>query len=249
MGFQLCGKAHPTILQTGNGYHIYQPIDGIIFEEHKQFYDFLPYLDGKDLTTEFMRFAEKTISEGKADQGHNPSINNCMVRVPGTFNSKNGKQVTIEQRWDGVRPPIQLKGEFFQYLIQKRIDKIKERKKFSESKKRYSSSGNTVSPKIGWIEKLLQTPIEDYRKISVSLIIVPYLLLLRNWDEGTICDITKDWIQACFRLRKVNSDIYYQIKYAINTSKRKNIPPMKIDTIKTNRPDLYSLLKKRKVVD
>lgn len=242
------GKAHPTVLSTGNGYHIYQPIEGIIFEEHKQFYDFLPYLDGKDLTTEFMRFVEKTISEGKADQGHNPSINNCMVRVPGTFNSKNGKQVTIEQRWDGVRPPIQLKGEFFQYLIQKRIDKIKERKKYSESKKRYSLSGNTVSAKIGWIEKLLQTPIEDYRKTSVSLIIVPYLLVVKNLDEGSIYDIVNHWIQSCSRLRAVNSDIYNQARYTIQSTKRKKIPPMKIDTIKTNRPDLYALLKKRTVL-
>ena len=47
-------EAHPTVLWTGNGYHVYQPIDGIVFEKVKEFYDFLPYLDGKDLTTEFL---------------------------------------------------------------------------------------------------------------------------------------------------------------------------------------------------
>jgi hypothetical protein len=39
------GEAHPTILWTGNGYHIYQPIDGIVFEEFDVFYNFLQYLD------------------------------------------------------------------------------------------------------------------------------------------------------------------------------------------------------------
>jgi len=36
------GEAHPTVLWTGNGYHIYQPIAGIVFEEEKVFFDFLP---------------------------------------------------------------------------------------------------------------------------------------------------------------------------------------------------------------
>ena len=43
-------EANPTVLWTGNGYHIYQPMNGIVFEEYKTFYKFLPYLDGKDLT-------------------------------------------------------------------------------------------------------------------------------------------------------------------------------------------------------
>ena len=30
----------PTVLWTGNGYHIYQPIDAIILEEFKQFEEF-----------------------------------------------------------------------------------------------------------------------------------------------------------------------------------------------------------------
>jgi hypothetical protein len=245
-------KTFPTVLQTGNGYHIYQPIqpvDDKPFERFLEFYNFISYLDGKDLTTEFMRFAEKYISQGKADHAHTPSIKNCMVRVPGTFNSKNGKQVTIEQRWDGVRPPVQyLTREFQAYLVQKRINKIKEQKKLSKSKKRYPSYSDSVKPKIGWIEALLDTPIEDYRKTSVSLIIVPYLLVVKNLDEASIYDRTKDWIQSCSRLRKVDSDIYSQIKYALQTAKRKEIPPMKIDTIKTNRPDLFALLKKRKVL-
>lgn len=195
-----------------------------------------------------MRFAEKYISEGNADQAHTPAIKNCMVRVPGTFNSKNGKQVTIEQRWDGISPPVQyLTREFQSYLIQKRINKIKEQKKL-ESKKRYSSFSHSGRPQIGWIDRLIETPIEDYRKISVSLIIIPYLLVVRKLDESSIYDITKDWIQSCSRLRKVDSDIYSQIKYAVQSSIRKKIPPMKIDTIKTNRPDLYALLKKRNVL-
>src|SRR3954447_1788336 len=123
-------ESHPTVLWTGNGYHIYQPIDGMIFEDHQIFYKFLPYIDSKNLTTEFLRFAKNLFTTGKADPNHRPSIKSCLVRVPGTINSKNGQQVQIIRKWDGKRPAIQWIAEDFRdYLIQKRIDKIKEKKK------------------------------------------------------------------------------------------------------------------------
>lgn len=243
------GKAYPTVLWTGNGYHIYQPIAGIVLEEEKIFFDFLPYLEGRDMTTEFLRFAEKYFSNGKSDPQHSPSIKSCLIRVPGTVNSKNNQEVKIIQKWNGDRPPIQcLTREFLSYLIQKRINKIKEHKKLSKSKKRYSSFSDPVGPKIVWIEKLLETPIEDYRKTSISLIIVPYLLVVRNLDETSTYGIIKNWIQSCSGLRIVDPIIHNQMKYAVQLSQRKRIPPMKIYTIKTNRPDLYYLLKKRKVL-
>jgi hypothetical protein len=129
LSFKFHGEAHPTVLWTGNGYHIYQPIDGIVFEEFQVFYDFLPYLN-KDLTTEFLRFAEKLFTSGKSDPNHLPSLKSCLIRIPGTINSKNVEVVSIIQKWDGNSPSIKwINEDFRRYLIQKRIDKIKEKKK------------------------------------------------------------------------------------------------------------------------
>jgi hypothetical protein len=39
--------ANPTVPRTGNGYHVYQPVQGIILEEallHKSYYSFAHYL-------------------------------------------------------------------------------------------------------------------------------------------------------------------------------------------------------------
>lgn len=49
-------RGHPTILWTGNGYHIYQPMDGFILEEEDRFAK-LREPDGKDLTSKFMQFS------------------------------------------------------------------------------------------------------------------------------------------------------------------------------------------------
>jgi len=41
---------NPTVLWTGNGYHVCQPVSGFILEEYETFYEFTKYLD-KDLTS------------------------------------------------------------------------------------------------------------------------------------------------------------------------------------------------------
>ena len=37
-------SGNPTVLWRGNGYHIYQPVDGFILEEYETFYEFTKYL-------------------------------------------------------------------------------------------------------------------------------------------------------------------------------------------------------------
>jgi hypothetical protein len=59
--------AHPTVLWTGNGYHIYIPISGFILEEIDRF---ACYIDSskKDLTSRLMRFAEDFFKEKGAEE-------------------------------------------------------------------------------------------------------------------------------------------------------------------------------------
>ena len=78
----MCG--HPTVLWTGNGYHIYQPIAGFILEQEGVFANFIDPT-GKDLK---LQFAEDFLTNKKGDRQHRPSINSCLVRIPGTINSK-----------------------------------------------------------------------------------------------------------------------------------------------------------------
>jgi hypothetical protein len=126
---------NPTVLWTGNGYHIYQPVSGPVLEEYKTFYEFTKYFD-KDLTTMFIQFAEEYFTDYTADHLHNPTVKSCLLRIPGSLNSKciPGKgqdaEVKIIQRWDGKRPSVKpILQDFRRWLIQKRIDDIEELKK------------------------------------------------------------------------------------------------------------------------
>jgi hypothetical protein len=173
---------NPTVLWTGNGYHIYQPLSGFILEEYETFYEFTKYLD-KDLTSLFIQFAEEYFTDYAADRLHKPAVKSCLVRIPGSQNSKyiskeEDAEVKIMQRWDGNRPSIQpLLREFRRWLIQKKIDafeELKKQEKFQMTVSKNQERTNTIK----WIEKgILEHPLSDHRKYIIWRILSPYYLM------------------------------------------------------------------------
>jgi len=74
--------AQATVISSGNGYHIYLPIQSSILELESVFAEF------EEPSKKFLRFSEKMLSNGKADPCHsnNLSFKNCMLRIPGSHN-------------------------------------------------------------------------------------------------------------------------------------------------------------------
>src|SRR5919198_4499444 len=113
---QLGRNAKLTVIYSGNGYHIYVPIDTIVLEQYKEFSSV------DQPCTKFIRFAEWYLSDGKSDQSHNGTVspNNCMLRIPNSINSKNDAQVSIVNRFNFDKvslPKINLvMGSFLAYL-------------------------------------------------------------------------------------------------------------------------------------
>ena len=225
-------SGHPSVLWTGNGYHIYQPIDAMILENLVEFASF-EYPSQK-----FIRFAEFYLSCGKSDPLHNPSFKSCMIRIPGSFNSKyvDGKnQVKLVQKWDGIRPSIKsLLVNFHIYLVNEKIKEF-------DMKKRLVSGSNQVHS-ILWIETLLMTPINDYRKNAVALILAPYLINIKKMQYDVAYETIKEWVDRCNEQRILDSTFTYKIKNSINTALRKEQLPMKFDTLKSKNRNLYDLL-------
>lgn len=118
--------AHPTVLWSGNGYHIYLPIDSFVLEQVDIFGKF------ENPSNRFLKFAEVYLTNGRSDRSHTPTFKSCMIRIPGSQNSKcieagTNSEVKIIQRWDGYRPKISLLlGSFYAYLVDQEI-KEKER--------------------------------------------------------------------------------------------------------------------------
>ena len=233
----------PTILETGGGCHIYQPIYCPTALEN------ITEFNGFDRPSEqFLRFAKDNLSIDKADKQNNPSFKSCLLRIPDSINSKYDTKVKIIQKWNGVRPAItrEFIEEFRTYLIQKKIDEKEQKQKMLLKLKRQQNNyKNTTNNRnyYEWIDKkILSKPFKDYRKIIVNLILAPYLIVIKKLSFEDAFEIINEWLQKCDLLRRLDFNKKFLVTTALTTAYKKQIPPMKMITLKTNYKDLYFIL-------
>ena len=86
--------------------------------------------------------------------------------------------------------------------------------------------------KIWWIEKLLQTPIEDFRKFVLWRILVPYLINIRKCSAEEATSMIRDWLDKCSSLKRLDFSPNYMIKYNINSAKRNTYLPISLEKLK-----------------
>jgi len=165
-----------------------------------------------------------------------------MIRIPGTYNSKypQGKnEVRIIQKWDGYRPPMNLLFPAFDdYLV---VQKLKEIKLSKRIQRRFGVLGNTSHP-ISWIETLLQTPIDDYRKNAIGLILAPYLINIKKLPYDKASVTIRDWLKGCNQLRSLDPNFDYRIKYSLNSAIRKLQLPIRFSTLERKNKGLHRIL-------
>jgi len=152
-----------------------------------------------------------------------------------------GEEVTIIQKWDGSRPPINyLLRDFRRYLINERIKERQRHKQPNHDSLHRSRSSNNVIPRI---EKLIQTPTEDNRKFALWRILAPYLINIKKLSYDDAFNIIKDWLDKCGTLRRLNFKPDYDIKYNINNAKRVGYLPIGLDKLKEENSGLYHILR------
>jgi hypothetical protein len=221
----------PTVIWSGNGYHVYIPISAVVLEDIKEFVDI------NQVSTKFLRFAEWYLSCGKSDAAHNStvSLNNCMLRIPGTYNSKNNSVVEIIQKWDSSRPRITLLlGSFCAYL---KDQELKEQRLVQQSTTKDSSFIENIS----WIDRLLQTALSNGRKYCIWRILVPYLVNRKHLSVEQSTYMIIDWLNKCTQLSRLNFNPSSRIDYAIKHVGKYG--PVHPDTLRKEHDTLYELLK------
>jgi len=237
---------YSTVLFTGGGYHIYQPIDAFVLEDIDIFNKF------ENPSNKFFRFAKDYLSNNKADKSNNPSFKSCLLRIPSSLNSKffsneeskKNSQVKIIQEWNRNRPSIKyLLRNFRCYLIDQKIKEWKTQqkivKRFSHQRYQQNNSMNPNVNTISWIEILLKTPITDFRKNATNLILAPYLVNIKKIPYQESFDNLIEWLKKCDLLKKLDFNTNYLVKSALNIASEKGIPPMKLETLKNRDLELY----------
>jgi hypothetical protein len=226
----------PTVLWSGRGYHIILPLNSnnVILENIQEF-------QGVDnISLKFLRYAESYLSLNKSDSQHNftVSFNNCMLRIPDSINSKSGQTVKIIQKWNRHRPEINyLLAGFSRYIINEKYVELKKAQKLKQ-KPVVPADHNKL---VGWIERLLQTPISDHRKYSIWRILLPYLLNIRKLPEEEATCIVRDWLSRCNQLRRLDFNYKQKVKDGIEGAKRGYLP-VSLRKLKEENSGLHNML-------
>jgi hypothetical protein len=193
-----------------------------------------------------LRFAKDNLSNNKADKSNNPSFRACLLRIPNSFNSKclarsesfKNSKVKIIQEWNRERPSIKyLLSDIRRYLINQKINDLNKKRELE--KRLHPKSNSNI---FCWIEKLLNTPISDFRKNAINLILAPYLVNIKKLSYQQSFNILTDWLQKCNSLRKLDYNPDYLVKSALTTASQKRIPSMKLLTLKDRNLELYNIL-------
>lgn len=229
-----------TVLRTGNGYHIYIVLNIKPLELIKE----LKELSDKP-SDQFLKFAESVFTNNKKDSQHNPSFKSCLLRIPGTINSKNGSEVKIIQRFDENNTPSpgnQMLREFRLYLadsdIGKKIREMNKRRRNVSVKSLYR-----LSIQYEWIEKLLETPIEDGRKYALWKILCPYLVNVKKLEYEQSYEILKTWLEKCNTIRKLDFNPNTGIRTKLKNAKHYN--PMSIKKLDDDNKNMCLLLRRK----
>lgn len=209
----------PTVLDTGGGYAIIQPIQMISMKEQRH--------EGKiieDPGKKFLQFAEKYLTNSRCDPGNHPSLRSCLIRIPGSYNSKYEEshlQVGIVQEWDGKRADVR------SLPFKKYLDKIE-----NIPKKNYSNSSTPGT--IPYIENLLKLDLKEGRKRICALILCPYLVNIKKLTIEEAEKILVDYFKGCIP----KSTIRYNLKIVL----KKGILPYNLKNMKENDPELFSII-------
>jgi hypothetical protein len=232
--------AYPTVLWSGNGYHIYLPVNAPILEQGSTFAEL-----NEQPSRRFIQWAEKYLSDNKSDHCHSNglSFKNCMIRIPGSINSKHGHNVEVKivQNWDGVRPSIKpLLTEFYIYLADTKIKEIRDITKRRDRSIRYSAEYD--NDKIPWIETLLQTPISDHRKYALWRVLAPYLINIKKLSyEDALSRIT-EWLNKCDKIKPLDFNVNNRIKADLNGARRVGYLPISFSHLKTQNRQLADFI-------
>lgn len=217
----------PSVLNTGNGYAVIQPITIKPLQKVT-----LDKKEISDIAKKFLLFAERYLTNRKCDMGNHPSLRSCMIRVPYSYNkkcllqgkSKEQSQVCIHSEWNGARPTVH------NLPFEKYLRNLEQKLKCCSDNRSYKNNDS-----IKYIEKLLQVAVPDDGKERIhDLILCPYLVNVRNLTFEQSEKILLDYFG--------NSVTKQRISYKLQDVSRKGILPYSLKNMRENDPELYHIV-------
>lgn len=236
----------PTILDTGHGYAVIQPIQispfqGVTYKTK----------DSEELSKLFLQWSERYLSNSKCDSANHPSLKSCMIRIPGSVNSKklskdnptnltceasaevscspNGEQlrtskiVSIVCEWNKQRPTVE------NLPFRKYLDRL-----IKKEQRWIKRNSNMQKGEIKYIENLLKQKPQDGKQRIFAMILCPYLANVKQLPLEECESILSNYFG--------NYIPKQLIRYKLKEVSRKGILPYGISKMQDHDPELYNII-------
>jgi len=103
--------------------------------------------------------------------------------------------------------------------------------------------------KYWYIDRLLQTPLDDFRKRAIDQLLTPFLITVKGMSDETARQIMMNWLLQCDKLRPLDFDPDYRVRSKIIDVKSTGFLPLGEAKFKAADPDLFSRLSMGKLND
>ncbi|MEM0094482.1 MAG: DNA primase noncatalytic subunit PriX [Candidatus Micrarchaeaceae archaeon] len=82
------------------------------------------------------------------------------------------------------------------------------------------------SGRYAWIERLLNTPLPDFRHRIVNIVLAPYLVNVKGLSEEQAADVISKYIERCKELNPNTNITESYIRYQCSYSKKRGLRPL-----------------------
>ncbi|MEM4099045.1 MAG: DNA primase noncatalytic subunit PriX [Candidatus Micrarchaeaceae archaeon] len=95
------------------------------------------------------------------------------------------------------------------------------------------------SGRYAWIERLLNTPLPDFRHRIVNIVLAPYLVNVKRLSEEQAAEIISKYIERCKELNPNTNITESYIKYQCSYSKKRGLKPLSLKRAKELLGDMF----------
>jgi len=103
--------------------------------------------------------------------------------------------------------------------------------------------------KYWYIDRLLQTPVNDFRKRGIDQLLTPFLIMVKGMSDETARQIMMNWLLQCEKLRPLDFDADYRVRSKIIDVRASGFLPLGEEKFRVADPDLFYQLSKGKLND
>jgi non-catalytic primase subunit PriX-like protein len=72
--------------------------------------------------------------------------------------------------------------------------------------------------------------------------LAPYLINVKKLSYDAALNIISSWLSKCGKLRQLDQNFDYTVRYALKYSAKNGYRPLKLDTLKIKNKPLYDVL-------